>query len=157
YPWYRFDRPRRKRVFDAAEKIVVPYRAPSNRFAYDDEQCFNDGGDIRAIVITDGAFACKYVLGLLNSSLLDWFYGFIGKPKGNAREYFNKPLALIPIKRASSSEQKPICNLVDTILVAKKDNPNADITTFTREIDDRVYGLYNLTPDEIAIVEGRGT
>jgi len=155
YPWYRFDRPRRKHVFDAAEKIVVPYRAPSNRFAYDDEQCFNDGGDIRAIVVTDSAFACKYVLALLNSALLDWFYGFIGKPKGNAREYFNKPLALIPIRRASVSEQERICNLVDAILARKKNDPNADITEFTKEIDNRVYTLYNLTQDEIAIVEGQ--
>ncbi len=97
----------------------------------------------------------QVVLALLNSSLLDWFYGFIGKPKGDAREYFNKPLALIPIKRVSTSQQKPFCKLVDAILARKKSDPNVDITEFTKEIDDKVYSLYDLTPDEIAIVEDK--
>ena len=96
YPWYRLERPRNKAIFDNKEKIVVPYRAEKNRFAYDNEQYFNDGGDIRAIVINDGMANIKYVLSLLNSKLIDWYYGFIGKPKGKTREYFNKPLSLIP-------------------------------------------------------------
>ncbi len=116
YPWCRLERPRNKAVFDANEKIVVPYRAENNRFAYDNNQYFNDGGDIRAIVINNSNFNIKYVLAILNSKLLDWFYGFIGKPKGKVREYFNKPLSLIPIKSVSLSEQKPFITLVDQIL-----------------------------------------
>ena len=155
YSWYRFERPRKKYIFDAPEKIVVPYRAPSNRFAYDNEQYFNDGGDIRAIVITDKRFSCKYVLALLNSTLLDWFYGFIGKPKGDAREYFNKPLALIPIKQPSSvKEISEIEARVEKILALKKENPAADVSALEAEIDELVYKLYDLTPEEIKIVEG---
>ena len=41
YEWYRLERPRNKQVFDAKEKIVVPYRAEHNRFAYDNNQYFN--------------------------------------------------------------------------------------------------------------------
>ena len=83
--------------YDSKEKIIVPYRATCNRFAYDNEKRFNDGGDIRVLVITDKNLLVKYVLGILNSNVIDWYYGFIGKPKGNAREYFNEPLAKIPI------------------------------------------------------------
>ena len=36
---------------------------------------------------------------------------------------------------------------------AKRANPAADVSAQEREIDDRVYRLYGLTPDEIKIVE----
>lgn len=156
YEWWRLHRPSEKVIHDAKEKLVVPYRAEHNRFAYDNEQCFNDGGDIRAIVLKEGSgFSIKFVLGLLNSKLLDWYYGFIGKPKGNAREYFNKPLSEIPIVRVAPERQKPIIDLVDKILATKKANHTADTTALEAEIDRLVYALYGLSEDEIKIVEGR--
>lgn len=142
YPWYRFERPRNKTIFDSGEKIVVPYRAENNRFAYDSQQYFNDGGDIRAIVINDDKLNIKYVLAILNSKLIDWFYGFIGKPKGKVREYFNAPLSLIPIKKISLSEQQPFIAFVDSILYAKYKNSDADASFFERLIDAMVYELY---------------
>ena len=117
YSWFRFDRPRNKSVFDAKEKLVVPYRAEHNRFAYDNQQYFNDGGDIRALVIKDDCdYSIKYLLALLNSQLLDWYYGFIGKTKGTLREYFNTPLAEIPIKQLPPDRQQPFIALADTML-----------------------------------------
>jgi hypothetical protein len=41
----------------------------------------------------------------------------------------------------------------DGILVAKHANPQADMSAWEREIDQLVYQLYDLTPEEIAIVE----
>lgn len=156
YEWWRLHRPSDKIIHDAKEKLVVPYRADHNRFAYDNEQCFNDGGDIRAIVIKKySGYSIKFILGLLNSTLLDWFYGFIGKPKGNAREYFNKPLAEIPIPTTTAEQQKPIIDLVDKILAAKKADTTSDTSELEHEIDELVYKLYGLTDEEIAVVEGR--
>jgi hypothetical protein len=165
YEWYRLHRPSIKEVFDSSEKLVVPYRAEKNCFAYDDAQYFNDGGDIRAIVINDDKVNIKYVLALLNSKLIDWFYGFIGKPKGKVREYFNKPLSLIPIKKISSDDQHSFITLVDQILAAKKQPPSSpfskgelpvvDTSALEKQIDEMVYALYGLTPEEIAIVEGK--
>ena len=154
YKWYRFDRPRRKEIFDAKAKIIVPYRAEHNRFAYDDCQYFNDGGDIRAIVITNERFLIKYVLGILNSSLMDWYFGFIGKVKGRVREYFNNPLSQIPIKECSSNMQEYIVNIVDKIHSAKISDPSVDTSALESEIDRLVYQLYGLTDEEIRIVEG---
>jgi hypothetical protein len=57
----------------------------------------------------------KYVLGILNSKVIDWYYGFIGKPKGSSREYFNEPLAKIPIFLADNITQTSIAELVDSI------------------------------------------
>jgi hypothetical protein len=147
YPWYRLERPRKKAIFDADEKIVVPYRSENNRFAYDNKQYFNDGGDIRVIVIKNNKFSTKYILAILNSGLIDWFFGFIGKPKGKVREYFNGPLSLIPIKEISEVEQKPFINIVNTILYAKTKTLEKEAVLFESLIDSMVYELY--FPDEI--------
>jgi hypothetical protein len=46
--------------------------------------------------------------------------------------------------------------LVDRILKAKRAKPTADTTAWEREIDERVYRLYGLTPEEIRIIEQSG-
>ncbi|MDO9289329.1 MAG: hypothetical protein Q7T83_11130 [Thermodesulfovibrionales bacterium] len=62
--------------------------------------------------------------------------------------------------------QQPFITLVDQILAAKKQPPsspfskgelnNADTSALERQIDEMVYELYELTPEEIEIVEGKG-
>jgi hypothetical protein len=44
---------------------------------------------------------------------------------------------------------------LDTTTTAKRRNANADTSDADQEIDQLVYALYKLTPEEIAIVEGR--
>ncbi|MBL7047852.1 MAG: N-6 DNA methylase, partial [Candidatus Marinimicrobia bacterium] len=120
YEWWRLHRPSVKEVFESREKILVPYRATKNRFGYDDNQYYNNGGDIRAINIISDDYRTKFIVAVLNSTLIDWFYGFIGKPKGNSREYFNKPLSLIPIPNVSKSQQHSITVFVDDIIINKQ-------------------------------------
>ncbi len=62
----------------------------------------------------------------------------------------------LPIPDVTMEKQKPIVELVDQILAAKKKDPNADTSTLEKQIDEMVYALYGLTPEEIAIVEGKG-
>ena len=42
---------------------------------------------------------------------------------------------------------------MDKILAAKRADAAADVSAWEREIDERVYRLYGLTPEEIKIVE----
>ena len=164
YQWYRLERPRNKTVFDAKEKIIVPYRASFNRFAYDNQQYFNNS-DSNAFIVKEEPFLLKYILVLLNSKLHNWFYGFIGKPKGNSREYFNKPLAEIPIKAISLEDQAPFITLADQMLETQRRLQQAlsdedkklleqRAAILDKQIDNAVYKLYNLTADEVKIVEG---
>jgi type II restriction/modification system DNA methylase subunit YeeA len=46
-----------------------------------------------------------------------------------------------------------IVQIVDQILSAKKQNPEADTSKLEREIDRLVYKLYDLTADEIKIIK----
>ncbi|OGW06461.1 MAG: hypothetical protein A2Z59_08370 [Nitrospinae bacterium RIFCSPLOWO2_02_39_17] len=169
YPWYRLERPREKSVYESSEKLVVPYRAENNRFAYDNQQGFNDGGGTYAIVLKDSiTISLKYILGILNSKLMNWYYGFIGKPKGKSREYFNEPMSKIPIrtidfnKPSEKAIHDKLVSLVDRIIeLHKKKNslpPSAERERIEREIaftdekiDDIVYGLYGITEEELKI------
>ena len=55
---------------------------------------------------------------------------------------------------AERAQHDAIVSLVERILAAKQANPAADTSALEREIDQQVYALYGLTPEEIAIVEG---
>ena len=54
----------------------------------------------------------------------------------------------------SPKSQKPVERWGDRILAAKQRDAEADTSALEREIDQLVYALYGLTPDEIKIVEG---
>ena len=64
-----------------------------------------------------------------------------------------EPLLVPPIKEANQHLVTQIEDRVDSILDAKRTNADADTTALEKEIDQIVYSLYDLTPEEIAIVE----
>jgi len=65
-----------------------------------------------------------------------------------------KPIHLgqLPIRKLSMVNQTPFIELVDQILEQKKQNK--DSTDLENRIDQLVYKLYDLTEEEIKIVEG---
>ncbi|MDR2345022.1 MAG: Eco57I restriction-modification methylase domain-containing protein [Planctomycetaceae bacterium] len=91
----------------------------------------------------------KYILGILNSKLGNYFYHLLISETGKifAQVKLNF-LRQIPIKDISTTEQQPIITLVDQILSAKKKNPSVDTSSLEAEIDDIVFHLYELTESE---------
>ncbi len=65
-----------------------------------------------------------------------------------------EPLLVPPITEANQPIVEQIEMQVDEILDTKHTDPEADTSNLEDEIDKLVYALYNLTEDEIAIVEG---
>ena len=102
-------------------------------------------------------YSIKVLLGILNSKLAS-FYHFNNAPKatkGGFPKILIDDVKHFPIPKATPEQQKPIINLVDVILSAKKANPQADTIELEHKIDELVYKLYGLTEEEIAIVEGK--
>ena len=146
--------PRDKKIFDAPKKIVVR----------------QTGDSIIATVIENGIICrnnlhicvpkpninISFVLGVLNSKLTDFYYEFLNPEKGEAlAEVKREHVIQLPVPFSSPEQQKPIIDLVDEILAAKKANPQADTSNEEAEIDRLVYALYGLSDDEINVVEGR--
>ena len=107
-----------------------------------------------SILITDKTLRTKYVLALLNSSLFQWYYSNMFK---GDTELFPKiriaQAKQLPILKVSSEKQQPMVQLIDKILAIKQSCPNADTSDIEHKIDQLVYQLYNLTPEEIAVIE----
>lgn len=86
---------------------------------------------------------------------MDWYYRGISAQLGEKGiRHFNIYIEQLPIPKISEAEQKPYVELVDKIILAKENNPNADTSDLEAEIDRMVYQLYDLTPEEIVILEG---
>ncbi len=100
-----------------------------------------------------------YLLGLLNSGFFLFAFknyyagGHLGSKGVRFKSEFMKNFPVPPITEANKHIVERIEIRVDKILDAKHTDPEADTSDLEDEIDKLVYGLYNLTEDEIAIVE----
>jgi hypothetical protein len=104
-------------------------------------------------VPTDTKNPAKYLLGILNSKLMAWYF----RNKHNEFDTLFPQIKVtefkkLPIPQDSRNQQK-IAALVDQVIAAKKKNADADTSTLEHEIDQQVYELYGLTRKEIQIVE----
>jgi len=97
----------------------------------------------------------KYHLVLLNSNLLVFYLNGLDTSIGNGGAYrhYKYNFEQIPIPKIPESEQQPFIELVDKILLDKK--AGRDTKELEEKIDQLVYKLYELSEEEINIVEGK--
>ncbi|MBF0556243.1 MAG: Eco57I restriction-modification methylase domain-containing protein, partial [Nitrospirae bacterium] len=99
----------------------------------------------------------KYLVGLMNSKIVNWYFdGICGESGVGTNRWKKFYVEAIPLPIITTTTQQlatSIESLVDRILTTKKDNPKADTAALEKQIDEMVYALYGLTPEEIAIVE----
>ena len=103
----------------------------------------------------------EFLLALLNSQLLDFFlHQITTQMRGGWFSYEARFIRQLPIRLLNLSDaaervkHDAIVRLAERILSAKAGNSMADTSALEREIDRIVYKLYDLTEEEIAIVEG---
>jgi len=94
----------------------------------------------------------KKITGVLNSTLMRFFYN-TSFPTLHVQ---SNELASLPVKRSLLAKDccKSIPDLVDRIINAKSKNSDANTGAMERKIDEEVYALYGLIPEDIEIVEG---
>ena len=97
--------------------------------------------------------ADKILLAILNSKMGWWLISKYCTTIQNGFQLIWKYFGQIPIPQANPKQGEVITSLVNQILTAKKSDPKADTTTLEIEIDQLVYQLYELTPEEIQIIE----
>ncbi len=99
------------------------------------------------------------ILGVLNSSFMSWYArenfkdkhmsgGYLGLNKGNLEK-----LPMFELLKSNQPTADKIIALVDKILALKEKDPKANTQKLEKEIDALVYQLYNLTDEEIKIIE----
>lgn len=138
--WQEFEKP----------KIVIPAIVQSVEYAPDFGNHYTN--DKTTICVADDL---NYLLGVLNSKVLWWFIRRIAATKqGGFYEFKPMYVSTLSILAVPTEKQKPVERLVERILSAKQRDAGADVSAWERELDDLVFALYGLTPDEIKLVEG---
>ncbi|EAK7368206.1 class I SAM-dependent DNA methyltransferase [Campylobacter jejuni] len=136
------------------EKIIYPETTQNAYFVYDNKGFFIE--KTAFILICENL---KYLQGLLSSNLVTYYYKNFSKGcKLGIKGYqYNKhALEYLPIPKINSKNQKiadELVNSVDEILKAKEQDKNANTQELENKINSLVYKLYNLTEDEIKIIE----
>lgn len=135
------------------EKILWGEISDSAKFTFDEGRFFAEATTFM-MTTNDKSISLKYLLAILNSSLSVWYFRKIATTTGMGTNRWKKyKLELLPVVKATSTQQKEIISLVDTILSKKKANPQNDTSAEEKKIDKLVYELYGLEPEEIRIVE----
>ncbi|GAA7183639.1 class I SAM-dependent DNA methyltransferase [Helicobacter pylori] len=94
----------------------------------------------------------KFLVGLLNSRLLDWLFRKTST-NNHVNLYELETLPIPQITKSNKPTADKIIVLVDKILQAKAKDPKANTQGLEKEIDALVYQLYNLTDEEIKTIE----
>ncbi len=126
---------------------------------------------IRCVVVPLGVYGGKVnilhdfridrflILGVLNSKLMTYFYKkkfFPTHMQGGAFGFDTLSVETLPIPQITKSNKPTAHKITDCakqILALKEKDPKANTQKLEKEIDALVYQLYNLTDEEIKIIE----
>ncbi|HEC2774300.1 TPA: class I SAM-dependent DNA methyltransferase [Campylobacter coli] len=139
------------------EKIVWNPVSGEYLFSYIKEHIFFNNS---LFMMTLDVFSLKYILAFMNSNCYKWLITLktnliqTGSYAYGAKDKIER----LPIPKINSKNEKlanELINLVDEILKAKEQNKNANTQELENKINSLVYKLYNLTEDEIKIIENK--
>ncbi|GAA8987220.1 class I SAM-dependent DNA methyltransferase [Helicobacter pylori] len=136
------------------EKIVYPcIMAKEPCFVYEEKGFY---APAPANIITGDKIEIKYITALLNSKCIYFAMRKFYMGGGIEGELKTNNLEKIPIPQITEKNQELAHKITDcakAILEAKEKDPKANTQELEKEIDALVYQLYNLTDEEIKIIE----
>ncbi len=141
------------------EKIVYGEIVQEPRFYLDNGECELGYFYAEATSFILTGEHLRYLLGMLHSKLITFafktFYagGGLGESGYRYKKAFIERLPIPQITPQNQELADKIIVLVDKILQIKEKDPKANTQGLEKEIDALVYRLYNLTDEEIKIIE----
>ncbi len=104
---------------------------------------------------TTSKISNSFLVGLLNSTFISFYYYYFVFNQAIRTMHFMPGYAdVMPIPQINIEQHDKLDFLVKKVMKEKNINSNTDVLILEREIDQLVYKLYDLTPEEIKIVEG---
>ena len=107
------------------------------------------GNSVNYILADNLPFDSRYLLGVLNSSLLNWLF----KKQSTNSNVNGYEIDRLPVVFPDKRKEEAVVKLVDKITAVA--NKPREVTDITKQIDKIVYSIYGLKADRIAIVEGK--
>ena len=145
--------PRDHRIFEQP-KILIREAGNKITATFDDNDYYIMSSLYNGILI-DKKFELKYLLALINSKLFQYQMNLLTfeKTKGAFTKARIFHYYKLPIKNIDINIQRIFIQLVDKILSKRKNNFDSDISEIESEIDIKIYKLYDLTYDEVLIID----
>nr|WP_256437269.1 TaqI-like C-terminal specificity domain-containing protein [Flavobacterium sp. CS20] len=140
----------RNEEFFKGEKIISLRKNHQPCFTYTDFDCYVTQ---TFYSIKPHTFNLKYLTALLNSKLIAFWLRYKGKMQGNNYQIDKEPLVNIPIINTPEKTVNLLSNMVAEIL--DKKSKNEDTLHLEQEIDNIIYRLYNLTYDNVKIIDDK--
>ena len=124
-------------------------------------ECFYDPGDFLAgkstvIAIPTILDDAHFLVAMLNSRLMTYLYRIENSSMTLAGGYLritHKTVAELPIPPATTADKARLSQLAEACAAAAQRGDDATVAVHEAEIDQIVYRLFDLTPDEIALIE----
>ena len=114
--------------------------------------CGIGAGYRKTFVVDDASDDAKYVCAVLNSELARWFA--LHAPTAACSKASG--IEDMPIPRIGADELQEVVALVDEIVAAKADDPDADTWYKEFELNDLIYDLYDIEEEEDLITRALG-
>ena len=147
-PWLH--RPRPSYIYDNPKILVQRIRNPLLKqrivATYDDDKYINGTG-LSNILITNSNYDIKVILAIINSKVINYWFSFFYKDVNIKPEQ----LRTVPIAYDFDKECK-VAKIVEDLLILNGEDKDKQLD-LERDLDEIIYVLYNLTPEEIALVE----
>ena len=152
--WYRYIYPKNLTLF-THEKLVAPEISMGGNFSYDKNGRFYSSTTIYGYIKKkDVKDSYKSLLAILNSQLFWWYLVNTGTVLTNGYFRFKTNYILpFPMPVISNETILFLEKSVDKILETKAKDKNANIKEFEETINEIVYSLYNLTSEEIELIQ----
>jgi hypothetical protein len=171
--WYKYIR-RQNIALQPHQKLAVPRLVGRLQAGYDSDGSFClDNVDVGGVILSDSySRSYRYILGLLNSKLINFYFVRTSVPfRGgffSANRQYIEGLPIREINFADSADRNrhdQIVELVKRMLALHRQRAAArtpteqtmldrQIAATDAQIDHLVYALYGLTEAEIALVDG---
>jgi len=151
FPWYALSRYAAEYAHEFSQaKIIYPHFNTEPNFAYEESGSFSND---KTYIIPQ---ASLYLLGLLNSHVTGFFLHQIcpAVQKGYM-EFRTIYLEQIPIPEPTAEQRAAIETLVTQLLALHREGrpPATQVAALEAELNAQVYAVYDLTREEIAVVE----
>lgn len=147
------DKFKKNAVFYTGERLLIRETGSYLTVVYLNENLYCNRS-LYSVIINDAKFNVKYVVGILNSKAIQYYYQQKFKAETELFPKIRiKQAKQLPIPVASLTEQQLVITLIDKIITTRRIAPQESIEKFEREIDKIVYQLYRLSDVDIKIIE----
>lgn len=130
-------------------KIIWAEMGQHLKFFHDTKGYF---GETTIFILPSSDF---FLVGFLGTTTANFYLNkTLSSIYGGTKRYKANYMQHLPIPHASEDQKKEIAFLAQQITDLKAVKPDADVSSLEQQINEKVYVLFDLTPDEIAIIEG---